>query len=56
MSQTLTYRAPAYLGDTLRARVEVLSLEPDNPACQLKFEVLMRTESAFWMAKAGPTR
>jgi len=39
MSQTLTYRAPAYLGDTLRARVEVLSLKPDKPVCQLKFEV-----------------
>jgi acyl dehydratase len=39
MSQTLTYRAPAYVGDTLTARVEVLSLKPDKPVCQLKFEV-----------------
>ncbi len=39
MSQTLNYRAPVYLGDTLRARVEVLSLKPDKPVCQLKFEV-----------------
>jgi acyl dehydratase len=39
MSQSLTYKAPAYLGDTLTARVEVLSLKADKPVCQLKFEV-----------------
>lgn len=39
MSQTLTYRAPAYVGDTLTARVEVISLKSDKPVCQLKFEV-----------------
>jgi len=39
MSQTLTYRAPAYVGDTLIARVEVVSLKPDKPVCQLKFAV-----------------
>lgn len=39
MSQTLTYRAPAYVGDTLTARVEILGLKPDKPVCQLKFEV-----------------
>jgi acyl dehydratase len=44
MSQTLSYRAPAYLGDTLRARVEVLSLKPDKPVCQLKFEVFNQDE------------
>ncbi|MFN0072689.1 MAG: MaoC family dehydratase [Chloroflexota bacterium] len=40
MSQSLNYRAPAYLGDTLTARVEVLSLKADKPVCQLKFEVI----------------
>ncbi|MGQ0551456.1 MAG: MaoC family dehydratase [Armatimonadota bacterium] len=39
MSQTLTYLAPAYVGDTLTARVEILSLKPDKPVCQLKFVV-----------------
>ena len=39
MSQTLTYRGPAFVGDTLTARVEVVSLKPDKPVCQLKFEV-----------------
>jgi acyl dehydratase len=35
MSQSLKYLAPAYLGDTLTAEVEVLSLKPDKPVCQL---------------------
>src|SRR4026209_2606998 len=34
--QTLTCKAPAYLGDTLTAEIEVLSLKPDKPVCQLK--------------------
>jgi acyl dehydratase len=36
MSQSLKYLAPTYLGDTLTAEVEVLSLKPDKPVCQLK--------------------
>jgi len=36
LSQTLTYKAPTYLGDTLTAEVEVLSVKPDKPVCQLK--------------------
>ena len=39
MSQTLKYRAPTYLGDTLTAEVEVLSVKPDKPVCQLKATV-----------------
>lgn len=39
MSQTLTYHAPTHVGDTLTARVEVLSLKPDKPVCQLAFTV-----------------
>ncbi|MBI4276850.1 MAG: MaoC family dehydratase [Armatimonadetes bacterium] len=39
MSQTINYRAPTYVGDTLIARVEVVSLKPDKPVCHLKFEV-----------------
>ena len=39
MSQTLTYHAPTYVGDTLTARVEVLNLKPDKPVCQLAFTV-----------------
>ena len=36
MSQTLKYLAPTYFGDTLTAEVEVLSLKPDKPVCQLR--------------------
>ena len=36
LSQTLSYKAPTYLGDTLTAEIEILSLKPDKPVCQLK--------------------
>ena len=36
MNQSLHYLAPTYLGDTLTAEVEVLSLKPDKPVCQLR--------------------
>jgi acyl dehydratase len=39
MSQTLTYRAPVYVGDTLTATAEIVSLKPDKPVCQLRFEI-----------------
>jgi len=39
MSQSLTYHAPAYVGDTLTARVEVVSLKTGKPVCELKFEI-----------------
>jgi acyl dehydratase len=35
LSQILKYLAPTYLGDTLTAEIEVLSLKPDKPVCQL---------------------
>jgi len=36
MSQTLSYKAPTYLGDTLTAEIEVLALKADKPVCQLR--------------------
>jgi acyl dehydratase len=36
MSQTLSYKAPTYLGDTLTAEIEVLALKPDKPVCQVR--------------------
>jgi acyl dehydratase len=39
MSQTLRYLAPTYLGDTLTAEVEVVSVKPDKPVCQLRATV-----------------
>ena len=35
MSQSLEYLAPTYLGDSLTAEVEALSLKADKPVCQL---------------------
>ncbi|HYB42940.1 MAG TPA: MaoC family dehydratase [Candidatus Methylomirabilis sp.] len=35
MTQSLKYLAPTYLGDTLTAEVEVVSLKADKPVCQL---------------------
>lgn len=39
MSQSLTYRRPAYVGDTLTATVEILALKADKPVCHLAFAV-----------------
>ena len=39
MSQSLKYLAPTYLGDTLTAEVEVLSLKPDKPVCHLRASI-----------------
>jgi acyl dehydratase len=39
MRQSLRYVAPTYIGDTLTAEVEVLSLKPDKPVCQLAVSV-----------------
>jgi len=39
MSQSLTYRAPVYVGDLLAATVEVASLNPDKPVCRLTFTI-----------------
>jgi acyl dehydratase len=52
MSQTLTYRAPAFVGDTLTARVEVLSLKPDKPVCQLGFVVTNQDGKVLLEAEA----
>ena len=40
MSQSLKYLAPTYLGDTLTAEVEVVSLKPDKPVCQLRVGIV----------------
>ncbi len=52
MSQTLTYRAPAYVGDTLTARVEVVGLKPAKPVCQLKFSVTNQRGEVILEAEA----
>ena len=40
ISQSLKYLAPAYVGDTMTAEIEVLSLKADKPVCQLKATVV----------------
>jgi acyl dehydratase len=40
MSQSLKYLAPTYLGDTLTAEIEVVSLKPDKPVCQLRATIV----------------
>jgi acyl dehydratase len=40
MSQSLKYLAPTYLGDTLTAEIEVLSLKADKPVCQLRASIV----------------
>ncbi len=52
MSQALTYHAPAYVGDTLTARVEVVGLKPDKPVCQLKFEITNQAGTLILTADA----
>ena len=59
MSQSLTYKAPAYVGDTLTARVEVIGLKPDKPVCQLKFTIanqdgLVLLEAEAWTYTLRP--
>jgi acyl dehydratase len=52
VSQMLTYHAPAYVGDTLTARVEVVELKPTKPVCQLKFEVVNQNGQRLLDAEA----
>jgi acyl dehydratase len=40
MSQALKYLAPTYLGDTVTAEVEVVSLKGDKPVCQLRVGIV----------------
>ena len=60
MSQSLRYLAPTYLGDTLTAEVEVLTLKPDKPVCQLKATITNQDgtvvlEAECWTYTLAPT-
>jgi acyl dehydratase len=52
MSQSIKYLAPAHVGDTLTARVEVTGLKPDKPVCQLKFEIVNQDQRTLLEAEA----
>jgi acyl dehydratase len=56
MSQSLKYLAPTYLGDTVTAEVEVLSLKPDKPVCQLRATITNQDGTVCSKASAGPIR
>ena len=61
MSQTLTYLAPTYLGDTLTAEIEVVSLKPDKPVCQLRATIINQDgtrilEGECWTYTMRPER
>jgi len=60
MSQALRYLAPAYLGDTLTAAAEVVSLKPDKPVCQLRVSITNQDgtpllEGECWTYTLRPT-
>ena len=60
ISQSLKYLAPAYVGDTLTAEAEVVSLKPDKPVCQLKVTVVNQDgttllEGDCWTYTLQPT-
>jgi acyl dehydratase len=60
MSQSLRYLAPTCPGDTLTAEVEVLTLKPDKPVCQLKATITNQDgtvvlEAECWTYTLGPT-
>jgi acyl dehydratase len=60
MSQLLRYLAPTYLGETLTAEVEVLTLKPDKPVCQLKATITNQDgtvvlEAECWTYTLAPT-
>jgi acyl dehydratase len=52
MSQALTYHAPVYVGDTITARVEVKSIKPDKPVCELAFTVTNQDNRVVLEAEA----
>jgi acyl dehydratase len=52
MSQSLTYRRSAYVGDTLTARVEVIGLAADKPVCHLKFGIINQSGETILDAEA----
>lgn len=52
MSQDIKYLAPAYIGDTLTAEVEVVSVRPDKPICELRFRIANQAGQTILEANA----
>jgi acyl dehydratase len=43
LSQNWKFTAPVYIGDTITAQAEVVSVHPSKPVTQLKFQVTRQT-------------
>jgi len=60
LSQNWKFIAPVYIGDTITAEAEIVSVHESKPVCQLKIRVTRQTgetvlEGEAWCYTFGPT-
>ena len=61
LSQNWKFTAPVYIGDTITAEVEVVSVHATKPVCQLRVRVTRQTgetvlEGEAWCYRFNPSR
>ena len=61
LSQNWKFTAPVYIGDTITAQAEVLSVHATKPVCQLRVRVTRQTgetvlEGEAWCYRFAPRR
>ena len=59
LSQNWKFTAPVYIGDTITAEAEIVSVHESKPVCQLKIKVARQTgetvlEGEAWCYRLGP--
>ena len=59
LSQSWKFTAPVYIGDTITAEAEIVSVHESKPVCQLKIRVTRQTgetvlEGEAWCYRLGP--
>jgi len=59
LSQNWKFTAPVYIGDTITAEAEIVSVHESKPVCQLKVKVARQTgetvlEGEAWCYTLGP--
>jgi len=59
LSQSWKFTAPVYIGDTITAEAEIVSVHASKPVCQLKVRVTRQTgetvlEGEAWCYRLGP--